>query len=115
MSIQHAIQMLVREVAMVEEAHEGTGSAPTPGRWCCAWIRYVKTTSPSTPVTDLVQAQGRVAGVIIITAPIAAVPPRRLITCYRSHVRGKHVAEHGSRLPAMQQSEGQSHTGGGRR
>ena len=34
-SIKHAIKMLVREVAIVEEAHEGRRIGPPPGRWCC--------------------------------------------------------------------------------
>ncbi len=43
-SIKHAIKMLVREVAIVEEAHEGRRIGPYPWPLVLRLIRYVKTT-----------------------------------------------------------------------
>ena len=43
-SVQHAIRMLVREVAIVEEAQEGRKIGPYPWPIVLRLIRYVKTT-----------------------------------------------------------------------
>ncbi len=43
-SIKHAIKMLVREVAIVEEAHEERRIGPYPWPLVLRLIRYVKTT-----------------------------------------------------------------------
>ena len=43
-SVQHAIRMLVREVAIVEEAHEDRKIGPYPWPLVLRLIRYVKTT-----------------------------------------------------------------------
>ena len=43
-SVQHAIRMLVREVAIVEEAHDGPPIGPYPWPVVLRLIRYVKTT-----------------------------------------------------------------------
>jgi 5-methylcytosine-specific restriction endonuclease McrA len=42
-SVQHAIKMLVREVAIVEEAHEGRRFGPYPWPLVLRLVRYVKT------------------------------------------------------------------------
>jgi hypothetical protein len=42
-SVQHAIRMLVREVAIVEEAHEGRTFGPFPWPRVLRLVRYVKT------------------------------------------------------------------------
>src|SRR6478736_7036060 len=43
-SVQHAIRMLVREVAIVEEAHEDRRIGPYPWPLVLRLVRYVKTT-----------------------------------------------------------------------
>lgn len=43
-SVTHAIKMLVREVAIVEEAHDGLNIGPYPWPIVLRLIRYVKTT-----------------------------------------------------------------------
>jgi len=43
-SVQHAIRMLVREVAIVEEARDGHRIGPYPWPLVLRLIRYVKTT-----------------------------------------------------------------------
>jgi len=42
-SVQHAVKMLVREVAIVEEAHEGRRIGPYPWPLVLRLVRYVKT------------------------------------------------------------------------
>ncbi len=42
-TVQHAIRMLVREVAIVEEAHEGRRIGPFPVPRVLRLVRYVKT------------------------------------------------------------------------
>jgi 5-methylcytosine-specific restriction endonuclease McrA len=42
-SIQHAVRMLVREVAIVEQAHEGRRIGPYPWPLVLRLVRYVKT------------------------------------------------------------------------
>ena len=43
-SVQHAIKMLVREVAIVEEARDGHSIGPYPWPLVLRLIRYVRTT-----------------------------------------------------------------------
>ena len=103
-SIKRAIKMLVREVAIVEEAHEGRRIGPYPWPLVLRLIRYVKTTflyakSPTWSKRGVLRRDHH-------HSPIAAGPPRLLITCCRSPAAEKHLAEHGSCLPALQQSQG---------
>ena len=57
-SVQHAIRMLVREVAIVEEARDGHRIGPYPWPLVLRLIRYVKTTFLYARTPGLVQARG---------------------------------------------------------
>ena len=56
-SINHAIKMLVREVAIVEEARDGHKIGPYPWPLVLRLIRYVKTTFLYASDSHLVQAR----------------------------------------------------------
>ena len=73
-SIKHAILMLVREVAIVEEARDGHRIGPYPWPLVLRLIRYVKTTF----------LYARTPAWSIIGAPTARAPQILLITCCRS-------------------------------
>ena len=80
-SIKHAIRMLVREVAIVEEARDGHRIGPYPWPLVLRLIRYVKTTflyarTPTFPSAEC-------SAVIITTAPTVRAPQTQLITCCR--------------------------------
>jgi hypothetical protein len=83
-TVKHAIRMLVREVAIVEEARDGHHIGPYP--WPLV-LRLIATSRP--PSSTLVPRPGLSAEccvVIIIGAPTVRAQQTLLIICSLSHV-----------------------------
>ena len=78
-SVQHAIRMLVREVAIVEEARDGHRIGPYPWPLVLRLIRYVKTTF-CTP-ERLPGPSVECSAVIVTAAPIAKASQTLSIIC----------------------------------
>ena len=112
-SVQHAIRMLVREVAIVEEAQEGRKIGPYPWPLVLRLIRYVKTTflyaqSPAWSKRGVLRRDHH-------RAPTARATPTPSTTCCPSLAAvAEHLAEHSRRLHPLQQPQGEPHAVRGR-
>ena len=105
-SVQHAIRMLVREVAIVEEAHDDRKIGPYPWPLVLRLIRYVKTTflyarTPAWSKRGVLRRDHHrcayCSGHRGHRGPPAAPVPRR----------AEHLAQHRRRLHPVQQPQGQ--------
>ena len=105
-SVQHAIRMLIREVAIVEEAHEDRTFGPFPWPRVLRLVRYVKTAfqyarSPAWSKRGVLRRDGHrcayCQGTRRHRRPPAAPVARR----------AQLVAEHGGRLHPVQSPQGQ--------
>ena len=111
-SVQHAIRMLVREVAIVEEAHADRKIGPYPWPLVLRLIRYVKTTflyarSPAWSKRGVLRRDHHTLRLLLRPRghrrPPAAPVPRR----------PEHLAQHRRRLHPVQQPQGQPDPGRG--
>ena len=105
-SVQHAIRMLVREVAIVEEAHADRKIGPYPWPLVLRLIRYVKTTflyarSPAWSKRGVLRRDHHTCA--YCSGPADTVD--HLLP--QSRGRPEHLAEHRRRLHPVQQPQGQ--------
>ena len=111
-SVKHAIKMLVREVAMVEESRVGASIGPYPWPVVLRLIRYVKTTflyaaAPAWSKRGVLRRDPHRCA-YCGTHGRHRRPPAPAVAR-----RGEHLAEHGRRLHALQQRQGRPDPGRG--